>query len=393
MNYQNVNSAVSLHYPDKESETSILVNIPHSQLTLAKTFGQVSKNEFTNKLIQGDNLSILSTLVHDPKIKGNVKLVYIDPPFGTGNNYDEKHDLNRTKGKAYDDSKIGFEYIEFLRKRLVLLREILADDGSIYVHLDQRMAHYTKIIMDEIFGQKNFRSWITRQKCHPKGTAKNSYGNIQDFILFYTKGKKHVWNRPFSKLTKEKIKSSEYRYTEEGTGRIFKKVPIHAPGIRNGETGKEWKGMKPLKGKHWQWTPAKLDEFEKNGRIYWSKTGNPRLKVYLDEREGISVQDIWLEYLDPMNQFGAQTNYPTEKNQELLERIIQTSSNENDLVLDCFVGSGTTIAAASKLKRKWIGIDNSKPAIDTTIKRLTNPTKIRKEHIKTPFFEVYHTIY
>ena len=270
----------------------------------------------------------------------------------------------------YSDALVGSDYLEFLRIRLLLLHKLLAENGSIYVHLDQNAAFYIKIIMDEIFGPRNFRNWITRKKCHPKGFTKNTFGNIQDFILFYTKSDRYIWNKPLDELTKKKVASSEYIYRENETGRIFKKVPIHAPGIRYGKTGEPWKGKLPPKGKHWQYPPEKLDEFDKAGRIYWSSTGNPRLKVYLDERKGVLTQDIWLDYLDPMNQFTSLTGYPTEKNQAMLEKIIVASSNEGDLVLDCFVGSGTTLTASEKLRCRWIGIDKSAIAIKTSIKRL-----------------------
>ena len=272
------------------------------------------------------------------------------------------------------------------------MRELLSNDGSIYVHLDQRMAHYVKIVMDEIFGADNFKSWITRKKCNPKGFTRRIFGNIQDFILFYTKSKNYVWNRPLDELTPDKIASSEYRYVEDNTNRIFKKVPIHAPGERNGETGKPWRGIKPPNGKHWQWIPSKLDAFDNDGRIFWSKNGNPRLKVYLDERKGIAVQDIWLDFLDPANQHTAKTDYPTEKNQSLLERIIKSSSNQGDIVLDCFVGSGTTLAASTTLGRKWIGIDSGSAAIKTTIDRLNSFQMDRKVQMRKANFQFYSSV-
>ena len=153
------------------------------------------------------------------------------------------------------------------------------------------------------------------------------------------------------------------------SGRRYKKVPIHAPGIRNGETGKVWKNMLPPSGKHWQYTPANLDEFDAKGEIYWSPTGNPRRKVFLDEDKGIPVQDIWLDVQDSLNQSIKITGYPTEKNPYLLERIIKASSNAGDIVLDCFSGSGTTLDLAEQYGRKWIGIDNSSEAIRNIFKR------------------------
>jgi len=161
----------------------------------------------------------------------------------------------------------------------------------------------------------------------------------------------------------------EYPCIDETTGRRYKKVPIHAPGTRNGETGKEWKGMLPPPGKHWQYTPERLTEFDNKGEIYWSANGNPRRKVFFNRDKGIPVQDIWLDLQDSLNQNIKTTGYPTEKNAYILERIIEASSNEGDIVFDCFAGSGTALDVADQLGRKFIGIDNSSEAIYTIIKR------------------------
>jgi adenine-specific DNA-methyltransferase len=152
------------------------------------------------------------------------------------------------------------------------------------------------------------------------------------------------------------------------------RVPIHAPGVRNGETGGEWKGMLPPPGKHWQYKPSTLDELDKAGHIHWSANGNPRKKVYLDEHSGVSVQDIWMDFKDAHNQNIKITGYPTEKNPDLLERIINASSNPDSLILDCFAGSGTTLDVASKLGRKWIGVDRSFESIATICHRLAHGT-------------------
>jgi adenine-specific DNA-methyltransferase len=162
----------------------------------------------------------------------------------------------------------------------------------------------------------------------------------------------------------------EYTYVDATTGRRFKKVPVHAPGVRNGETGKPWRGVLPPPGKHWQYPPSVLDEMDRRGDIFWSSNGNPRRKIYLDESDGIPVQDIWMDFKDAHNQNIDITGYPTEKNIEMLEQIVSASSNPGDLVLDCFAGSGTTLAAAGNLGRRWIGIDNSKEAISTIVNRL-----------------------
>lgn len=326
-------------------------------------------NDPVNRLIYGDNLTVMRSLLNDSEIVGKVKLIYIDPPFATGTSFS-----SRKQAHAYSDLLDGAAYLEFIRQRLILMRELLADDGSIYVHLDSKMAFPVKVIMDEIFGAKNFRNWITRKKCNPKNYTRNQYGNIADYIMFYTKTDKYIWNRPYDPWSEEAMKK-EYPYIEKETGRRYKRVPIHAPGIRNGETGKEWRGMKPPKGKHWQYTPDKLDEMDANGEIYWSATGNPRRKVYFDNSPGIPVQDIWMEFLDAYNQNVRITGYPTEKNPDMISRIIKASSREGDIVLDCFSGSGTTAAVAEENGRKWIAVDNSLLAIETTLKRLAKGTK------------------
>ncbi len=357
-----------LAYDGKHSEESILSLLP-AELMIAWPEYVVRVEESRNRLYYGDNLPVLAALLKDPEVRGKVRLIYIDPPYATSSVFQ-----SRDQTDAYADLLAGARYVEFIRKRLILLRELLADDGSIYVHLDDNMAFHIKIIMDEVFERNNFRSWITRKKCNPKNYTRKTYGNVSDFILFYTKTDNYVWHRSVEGWTPERA-AKEYQYIEEGTGRRYKKVPIHAPGVRHGETGKPWRGMMPPPGKHWQYTPDKLDDMDARGEIYWSANGNPRRKVYLDDSDGVPVQDIWLEFRDAHNQNIEITGYPTEKNPDLLARIIEASSNPGDLVMDCFCGSGTSLAVASKLGRKWIGIDNSAEAIATTLRRFAIGTR------------------
>ena len=328
-----------------------------------------ASNERIKRLYHADNLIVLKNLLNDSNIKGCIKLIYIDPPYNTGADFE-----NRNQEFAYSDRFSTEEYLSFMRERLILMRELLAIDGSIYVHLDSKMVFHVKLLMDDIFGLNNFRGMITRKKCKSKNYTKKTYGNISDYILFYTKSNNPVWNRPFESWTSEK-KDKEYPFIEPETGRRYKKVPIHAPGIRKGATGSSWRGMMPPAGKHWQYTPDKLDEMDANNEIYWSSTGNPRRKVYLDQSKGVPVQDIWLDYLDINNQNSFQTGYPTEKNLDMLKRIIEASSNPGDIVFDCFAGSGTTLIAAEQLDRDWIGVDIGAVAIDTIINRLANGSK------------------
>lgn len=347
-----------ISYKGKTPEREI-INTTYSE-KYETLYGEFKKN----KLFYGDNLDVLRFLLqNDNSLKGKVKLIYIDPPYGTNSVFQ-----SRNQKDSYRDDLVGSHFIEFIRRRLILLRELLSEDGSIYVHLDSNMTSQIKVIMDEVFGSKNFRGFITRKKCSNKNSTRNTYGNISDYILFYSKTDNFTWHRATSVWTDQKI-LKEYPCIDEATGRRYKKVPIHAPGIRNGETGKEWKGMLPPPGKHWQYTPEKLDDFDRNGDIYWSANGNPRRKVYLDTDKGIPVQDIWLDTQDSLNQSIKITGYPTEKNPDLLKRIIEASSNKGDIVLDCFAGSGTTLGVAQQLGRKWIGIDNSSEAIDNILKR------------------------
>lgn len=316
-----------------------------------------------NKVLFGDNLDVLRYLNSNADAKERVKLIYIDPPYGTNSIFQ-----SRNQRSSYKDDLIGNHYLEFMRRRLILMRELLSNDGSIYMHLDGNMAFQIKVLMDEIFGSKNFRGFITRKKCSNKNSTRKTYGNISDYIIFYSKTDNFTWQRATVPWSDEKMRK-EYPCIDKSTGRLYKKVPIHAPGTRNGETGKEWKGMMPPPGKHWQYTPAKLTELDNTGNIYWSANGNPRRKVFFDRDKGIPVQDIWLDVQDSLNQNIKITGYPTEKNPYLLERIIKASSNEGDIVLDCFAGSGTTLDVAEQLGRKFIGIDNSSEAIFNIIKR------------------------
>jgi adenine-specific DNA-methyltransferase len=351
-------SASHLTYAGKKPEADVLATT-RAQLTSLWTGGN---GECANRLYFGDNLPIMARLLDDPAVRGKVRLVYIDPPFATQTTFH-----SRKLDHAYEDTLAGADFIESLRWRLILLRNLMAPDGSIYLHLDEKMVFHLKVVMDEIFGPQNFRNCVTRKKCNPKNYTRKKFGNISDYILFYTKSDEYVWNKPVEPWTEARAK--EYQYVEAGTGRRYMKVPLHAPGVRHGETGKPWRGVLPPPGKHWQFPPSKLDEFDARGEIFWSANGNPRRKVYLDGSPGIGVQDIWMDFRDAHNQNIRVTGYPTEKNPDLLRRIIEASSNPGDLVLDGYSGSGTSLAVSSSLNRNWIGIDNSPEAIRTTLQR------------------------
>ena len=352
---------MTITYEGKKTSKEILSK------TLRAKLRTLSGNGAKNKLVHGDNISVLKNLAGD--YAGKIDLVYIDPPFSTNGHFkigkERANTISSSKNDviAYSDVIVGSEFLEFLRERLIFLRELLSEQGSIYLHIDYKIGHYVKLIMDEVFGRQNFRNDITRIKCNPKNFHRKAYGNIKDMILFYSKSADPIWNDsrvPFSEKDKERL----FRKVDENM-RPYATVPLHAPGeTSNGNTGKDWKGMKPPKGRHWRSAPEVLDELDEQGLIEWSANGVPRKKIFFDEREGKKTQDIW-EFKDP--QYPA---YPTEKSLDLLKFIVEASSREGSIVLDCFCGSGTALVAAQSLNRNWIGIDRSESAIEVAQSRL-----------------------
>ena len=336
-----------------------------------------------SKLIKGNNLEVLKHLRDSKGMAGKIDLIYIDPPFATNNVFNMSEDkassISRISGGdiAYSDELIGEEYLDFLRERLLILRDLLSEEGSIYLHIDYKIGHYVKVLMDEIFGINNFINDITRIKCNPKNFSRKAYGNVKDMILFYAKKSgNHIWNEPKIKHSKEDIERL-FKKTDEN-GRRYTTVPVHAPGeTANGLTGQPWKGMNPPRGRHWRYSPEQLDILDSQGLIEWSKNDVPRKKFFVDESNGKKIQDI-LEFKDPQK-----TKYPTEKNIELIELIVSASSSENSLVLDCFCGSGTTLIAASNLSRNWIGVDQSNSAVKISKERLDKLNDYEKSSRRT----------
>ena len=322
-----------------------------------------------NLLIKGDNIAGLNFLLDNKNLKGKIDLVYIDPPFATGGNFtitDGRASTisnSRNGNVAYSDKLLGYDFLSFMKQRLIILKELLSEQGSIYLHIDYKIGHYVKIIMDEVFGIDNFRNDITRIKCNPKNFNRVGYGNVKDLILFYSKSAKPIWNEPREKYTEKDLEKLFPKKNKQG--RRYTTVPIHAPGeTENGKSNQPFMGIMPPKGRHWRTDVETLEQWDKDGLIEWSSTGNPRKIIFVDEREGKRVQDIW-EYKDPQY-----PTYPTEKNPELLDLIIRTSSNKDSIVLDCFCGSGTTLKSAHTSGRNWIGIDQSDHAIKATREKI-----------------------
>ncbi len=192
-------NTITISYPNKENSGSVFTKTSTFELFPKKEFVR-GNSAWRNKLVFGDNLQVLRILCADPMIRGKVRLIYIDPPFSTnqifrsGPGRTSTISFSNGDKKAYEDKMVGSDYLEFLRKRLVLLKELLAEDGALYLHIDEKMGHYVKILLDEIFGYQNFVNEIVRIKCNPKYFSRKGYGNIKDSIFFYAKTNKLLWN-------------------------------------------------------------------------------------------------------------------------------------------------------------------------------------------------------
>lgn len=334
---------------------------------------------WTNKLIWGENKLVLSSLKNGPlrdeiEHQGGIKLIYIDPPFDVGADFSMDIEiggdtLTKRPGIleeiAYRDTwgKGADSFLAMIYERLSIMRDLLSENGSIYVHCDWRLSAQLRLVLDEVFGASRFVNEIVREKTNPKNYTKTGYGNTHDTILLYSKGSQFLWNKPYTQRDELAVIAA-FPEVEDRTGRRYKTAPLHAPGIRHGESGMPWRSLVPPAGNHWRYVHSTLDRLDTEGRIEWSSTGNPREKIYADESLGLYVQDIWLGMKDP------KTEYPTSKSESVLEMIISASSNPGDLIADFFCGSGTTAAVAERLGRKWMCVDIGKFAIHTTRKRL-----------------------
>lgn len=362
-----------LEYEGKMKREQVLADTPAAPWQLVRRFctERPYSDGWRNLLVWGDNLLAMRELLADQRgpnrfgTRGKIKLIYIDPPFAT------KQDFMKDKEKAYRDKVLGAQFIEFLRRRLILLRELLADDGSIYVHLDSKKGHYIKAVLDEVFGEENFINQIVWKRLSAHNDAVK-YGPIHDMIFFYAKNDRYIWNKQLAGVSQEYI-NQFFDQIDSATGRRYARGDLTARGTRRGETGKPWRGIDPNElGNHWKVPPSELDRLDAAGRIHWpaKKGGMPRLKRFADELEGVQLQDLWLDIKLMHNLSPERVDYPTQKPEQLIERIIRSSSNSDDIVLDCFGGSGTTAAVAEKLGRRWITMDCGKLAIYTAQKRL-----------------------
>ncbi len=358
----------------------------------------LSASEATpNRLIYGDNLLAVGALLdgddYNDGLRGKVDLVYIDPPFDSKADYRSKIQLPAIEIQqgpaaieqfAYSDtwSDGTYSYLRMLVPRAILIRELLSDVGSFYLHIDRSVGPYVKIIMDDIFGRENFENEIIWKRTTSRGGSEY-YNHVHDNIYLYTKTGCGIWNQQYTGYTDNYLETMFRKV--DADGRRYRESPLTAPGRRNGDSGAVWKGIDPNrmgKGRHWA-VPGflrhlisaeaqcsvmgSLDELDAIGRIIWARggDGNPNVKQFVDDLPGVELQSIWTD-------IGLENgpDYDTRKPERLIERIIESSSNKGSYVADFFVGSGTTAAVAERTGRKWIATDLGKPACMITRKRL-----------------------
>jgi len=404
----------------------------------------MSENTFTNTLIYGDNLEILKSLSVDKdffvQTNGGIDLIYIDPPFNSNRNYnmpfedmlkeiDEK-DKYKAQKEAFNDTWSNIEYRQELEElrgcvdciqlynflhsnekvfsfpqmsyltmmahRIYYMHKVLKDTGSFYLHCDPTMGHYLKILLDMVFGLKNFRNEITwkRTRVH-KSTTKNFPKN-SDTIFYYCKSDNFIFNQQYAGLSKEYIKKSYIYDDNDGRGKY---LPVVLTGPNVNSNDKEWKGYHPSKkGRSWSVPKVlvnklvgeekaktmsiyeRLDLLYENGYIEISKNGTPKYKRHLElsSEKGTMIDNMWADIISC--QGNERMGYPTQKPLALLERIIKASSSEGDVVADFFCGCGTTIAAAEQLNRKWLGVDINHLAIAMVEEERIKPIIETKEH-------------
>jgi DNA modification methylase len=342
---------------------------------------------WANKLIWGDNKLILSSLKagalrQQIEDAGGLKLIYIDPPFDVGADFSMDIEIggetfhkeaNLLEQIAYRDTwgRGADSFISMLYERLILMRDLLTHDGSIYVHMGPSISHFVRATLDEIFGRDRCLREIIWKRVSSRSHG-TYYPATHDSIMFYSKSDQVTWNQLFEPLDSEYVES-KYRHADPD-GRKYRKDNCLNQNPDRPNLTFEWNGHV----RTWRWTKEKMQALHDAGRLIYTKSGVPEYKRYLDESEGVALQSVWTD-INPVNsQAREDTDYPTQKPEALLERIIRASSNEGDLVADFFVGSGTTAAVAEKLGRKWIATDLGKFGIHTTRKRLIGVQREKK---------------
>jgi len=377
-----------LYWPGKRMEVERValpfqvvetVNVSRATREEAPLFAATRGQEaggWRNKLIWGENKYIMASLL-DQGFAGKINLIYIDPPFATGADFsvrmkvgDEQwtKEASVIEEKTYRDTwgKGLDSYLQMIYDRLVLMRELLAEDGSIFVHVDPNIGPYMKLLLAEIFGSDRSVSDIVWRRIYTHSDA-HGFGVIHDNIFWYAKSDSYTWKVQYVPYSREYVES---HYTQVDTeGRRCQLISCSAKGAgpprRFGG-----KVLAPPPGTHWKWRQETIDHLVAEGKIVFTSGGTPRLKRYLDEAPGRVVHSIWTDVYPVNSQAIERVNYDTQKPEALVERVMRASSDEGDLVADFFCGSGTTGAVAEKLGRRWIMADLSRFAIQVTRKRL-----------------------
>ena len=362
----------------------------------------------TNVLYYGDNLEILREYIPD----SSVDLIYLDPPFNSKATYNVLYKEptgkpSQAQISAFEDTwHWGLEaehalleiaaspiaptavkefmsvlpklvgrrtdmtaYLTMMCIRLIELKRVLKDTGSIYLHCDPSASHYLKLLLDTIFGANNFRNEIVWKRTTAHNDPKR-FGRVHDILFFYSRADKPTWNTVFAPYDPEYIEIY-YRYTDEH-GKKFLSRDLTAPSHGSSSGQYEWHGKHTSKGRMWSYTKENMERLEAEGRIFYTRNGYPRLRQYLEDMEGIPAQSIWTDVLNLRSWHKEDLGYDTQKPEALLERIIKASSNEGDVVLDPFCGCGTAVVTAQRLNRRWIGIDITHLAIGLMEWRLKN---------------------
>ena len=341
-------------------------------------------NEKHNLMMHGECLSTCAYL----KEQGiEVDLVYIDPPFASGADYAKKiyirrnplvqkvmkeaeQNLDNEEMKEFEEKMYGDiwdkeRYLNWMYENLMAIKSVMSENASIYVHLDYHIGHYVKILMDEIFGEENFRNEIVwkRSTAHNDSTG---FANLHDNIFYYSKSSNLYFETPMVPYSEEYI--SNYYNKQDEDGRKYLDRDLSAKGLKGSGYSYTWKG----KEGYWRCPITTMERLEKEGRIYYTSNGTPRYKQYLDEMEGVPAQDLWVDIFAVNSQAEERVDYATQKPEALLERIIKASSNEGMLVADFFGGSGVTAAVAHKLNRRFIHGDVNINSLQTARDRLVN---------------------
>jgi DNA modification methylase len=363
---------------------------PVSEPKGAPAAGKPSSLVDTRVIYCGDNLDQLKKLPNEC-----VDLIYIDPPFNSNRNYEVFWGETKEKRAFEDRHASTAAYIDFMRPRCIELARVLKKTGSFYYHCDWHASHYVKVMLDQIFGENQFRNEIIWKRTSSHNDPKG-YGNIHDSIFFYTKSKTHTWNVQYTPYTQDYI-DAEFRKDDDGE--FVKYENLTGPGVTKGPSGQPWRGVDPSKsGRHWAIpervlkqfgiddpqlsTQEKLEKLLEVGRIKTTADGTPLmrgLKTYLNELPGMPLQTVWTDIPKVGNTAKERLGYPTQKPLTLLDRIIKASSNPNDIVLDAFCGCGTALVAAENLGRQWIGIDISPTACRVMAKRLRDVCHMKED--------------